>query len=180
MKPPALPARQARHRALDLLRREEEVTQVTDDMALDAAHSDHLASLTDVLEHAPGVVEHVVELLVVRHLELRARGHSSLLRCQLSEQQANQRRLAAAVPAQDADPIAAQDRRRQVAHDRGVTEGISDALAAQHLPTRAVGLLEGGLHASQIFAARAALEAQRIERAYPALVARAPRLDALP
>ena len=53
----------------------------------------------------------------MRYLELRARSYVAFLRDNVAEEQSDQRRLAAAIRAHDADAIATQDGRREAAHD---------------------------------------------------------------
>ena len=96
---------------------------------------------------------------------------------ELAEQQAEQRRLARAVRADQADAVAAHDRRAEV-----VTIG---AIAAREAHVRASttsrpersASCAWSLHAAGALASRAALDAQRLERAHASFVPRAARLD---
>jgi len=77
----------------------------------------------------------------VRDLEPGARGHRSLLRGEFSEEQPDQRGLAAAVGSEDADAIAAQDRSRVTSNDRHAVVCVTEILAAQHDSARPFGFL---------------------------------------
>src|SRR5690606_23732448 len=91
-----------------------------------------------------------------------------------------QRGLATAVGADQADAVAAQDGRGEVAHHRrpARVRGRHPA-RLEHLP--AGSLPAGGLHAhvTGVLATAGALHAHRLQPPHPPLVAGAPRLDAL-
>ena len=74
--------------------------------------------VADVLLDRLLLVERGLQLVEVGDLQVRAVADRPLSRRQLAEQEAQQRGLARAVGADDADLVAAHDRRGQVADDR--------------------------------------------------------------
>ena len=78
---------------------------------------------------------------------------------ELAEQQTEQRRLAGAVRADQADAVAAHDRRREVAHDRALAAREAHVARLDDEPPRALGLLRLQLHRCR--RARAARSARR-------------------
>jgi hypothetical protein len=118
--PVALPAAQRAHRRARPLGREEEVLQVAEHVPLLAADAHPLAAVGDAVEDAAVRVELLAQLVVVRDLEPRAVTDRARVRRQLAEQQAQERRLARAVRADEPHAVAAHDRGREVAHDRAV------------------------------------------------------------
>jgi len=105
--------------------------------------------------------------------------HPARLRLEVAQQEAQQRRLARSVRPDDADAVAAHDRRGEVPDDGPLAIREADVLGLEDQPARTLGLLDA--HAQQAaLAARLALLAQPFQRAHASFVARAPRLDALP
>ena len=80
----------------------------------------------DVVEDGRDLVELGAQLVEVGDLEVGAVADAARLRRQLAQQQAQQRRLARAVRTDDAELVAAHDRRREVARRPG-SAAISEA-----------------------------------------------------
>ena len=70
---------------------------------------DGVVALADRLEDRLVRIELLALLIVVRDLDVGAAPHLALVRRQLADDQSQQRRLAGAVRADEADAIAAQD-----------------------------------------------------------------------
>ena len=87
------------------------------------ADLDPLAARADRVGERRVEVERAAHLVEVGDLEPRALAHGARGRLQLAEDQLEQRRLAGAVRADQADLVAAQDRRREVADDRRFARG---------------------------------------------------------
>ena len=94
---------------------EEEVLEEADHVPALAADVEELAALGHVLEHRLLGLELQAELVEVGDLELRPEPHAPAIGRELAEQDAEQRRLAGAVRADEADAVAAQDAEREVA-----------------------------------------------------------------
>ena len=99
---------------------------------------------------------------------------------EVAEQQPQQRRLPGAVGTDQPDAVAAQNPRREVTHDDRAVVRLADPFGLEDQPSRGVGPLDPQADRADGRAPRGALLAHRHQRAHPALVARAPRLDALP
>ena len=112
-------------------------------------------------------------------LELGAEAHGAGVGRQRAEDQLEQRRLARAVGADQAQPVAAHDAQREIAHQRAAVERLGDVRKLGHEAARALAGIERELHVAEPRATLAALAAQRFEPAHAALVARAARLDPL-
>src|SRR5690606_7436486 len=98
---------------------------------------------------------------------------------QLAEQDPQQRGLARAVGADDADPVAAQDRGGRVLEQAARAIAVADAAHLDHLAPGRAALGDLHPHVAGELAPPGTLDAHRLERAHPSLVAGAPGLDAL-
>ena len=98
---------------------------------------------------------------------------------ELAEQQFEQRGLAAAVRADDADLVAAPDGGGEIAHDRRAAVAEGDVLRLDHLLAGHAAGLDFDARGAFALAALAAFLAHRLQRADAALVAGAAGLHAL-
>src|SRR4029453_7622562 len=96
-----------------------------------------------------------------------------------AEDEPDHRGLARAVRADEADPIAAHDPHRQVAHDLELAEPLACALQLGDQPAGALARVERELDVPQALAANGALGAERLQALHAAFVARAACLDPL-
>ena len=71
--------------------------------------------------------------------DVGAEPHGAAVGRQRAGQQIDQRGLAAAVRADDADAVAALDADREIAHDRAVAVGLGDAFGLDHQRAGGVG-----------------------------------------
>jgi hypothetical protein len=153
-----------------------------------ARRLDPLAAGADAVGERGVEVERAAQLVEVRDLEPRATPHRPRRRCELAEDELQERRLAGAVRADQPDLVAAQQRRREVAHDRvrfarraprrrRIRERdvlqLGDDLAARN------ARVDLERDATERLAPRRALGAQRLQALDAADAPRASRLDAL-
>jgi hypothetical protein len=132
-----------------------------------------------VLGHAEVVLEHLAVLVEVGDLQVGAMLHLAGLRGQLAEQQLEQRGLAAAVGADHADLVPAQDGGAEAGHRGHAVPGVGEVGGGDDLAPAQLGRLDGHGGGAQLAAAQAALAAQFHQRAHAALVAGAAGLHAL-
>ena len=125
-------------------------------------------------------VEGGAELVEVGHGQLGAELHGAGIGLDLAEDEFEQRGLAAAVRADQADLVAAQQAAREVLDDVTAAVGLGDAFELGHQLAGTLGLADLQFHLADTLAARRALEAQLLEPQHTAFVAGAPSLDALP
>ena len=144
-----------------------------------AADLDPVAPGADGVLHGRVGVELVAQLVEIRDGQIGAAAHGAGVRLDLAQDQLQQRRLPRAVGADEADAVAAQDARREIADQHVVAVGLRHPRQLRdHLARpRALVLLQ--IDAPQPVAARRAIAAQLLQPQRPAFVARAPRLDAL-
>ena len=107
--PVALAARQRLHRRPRPLGREQEVAQVAVDVLATAVDGDRVVAVADRVEDGALGIELLALLIVVGDLHVGAAAHLAGVGRELAEQQPQQRRLAGAVRADQADAIAAHD-----------------------------------------------------------------------
>ena len=115
-------------------------------------------------------------LLVERgDLQIGAEPHRAFVRRKLAGQQLQQRRLARAVRADQAEPVAALDARREILDDGQLAKALGDALGLDHQLAGFGGVARG--HRRHALGAAMAAEAlaHRLQFAEPAHVALAPR-----
>ena len=115
--PVALAAGEGLDRRPGALGGEEEVLQVTDDVARLAIHRHRVVAFTDDVGHGALGIELLALLVVVGHLHVGANADGALVWRELSQQQPQQRRLATAVGSDEPDAVAADHATREVAHD---------------------------------------------------------------
>ena len=175
----ALAPRQRAHRRVGPRRREQEVAQIAHDMLARAADLDPLAARADGVGQRGVEVERVAHLVEVGHLQLRALAHRAGVRRDLAQDELEQRGLAGAVRADQADLVAAQDGGGEVAHDGAGAVGLGHALEFGHDLAAAAAGVELQAHLADDVAARGALLAQRHQAVDAADAAGAARLHAL-
>ena len=111
--PVSLAARQRAHRRARAVGREEKILQIAVHvLRRDPRDLDEVRAVGDAVEHALLGIELLAQLVEVRDLEPGAEANRSRRRRKLAEQEAEQRRLAGAVGTDEADAVAARDRRR--------------------------------------------------------------------
>ena len=158
---------------------EQEVLQIADHMAGPAAHEHGIAAF-----RAEGALERGVEVegraALVEIGRLQGRGPADLagIGSQVADQHAQQGRLAGAVGAQYADPVAAQDARAETLNDRPVPVLLGDVLGLYGHAAPDFALFEHDAGALRGPEHGGAALAHVVQRGKPALVAPAPRGDA--
>ena len=93
----ALPAREHLDRGTCPLGREQEVSQVADDVARLTVQDHSVVLVAEVLLHGPLIIELVSQLVEVQRMQLGSQAHVARLRLQFTEQEAQQGGLAATV-----------------------------------------------------------------------------------
>ncbi|MNT03673.1 hypothetical protein D3C72_1382200 [compost metagenome] len=148
-------------------------------MLLLAADFDPLAAGTDEVFERGVEVELVAHLVEVRHLLVGAAADLAAVGLEFAQDQLEQRRLAGAVRAQQADLVAAQDGAAETADHGLLAEGLGGVGELGH--DLAAGLTRGHVHvdAALHLAARGAAGAQFLQPRDAALAARAAGFDAL-
>ena len=178
--PPALPARERRERRARLLGREQEVLHVADHVARLPAHM-HLvaAPFGQCLGQGDRGIEARALLVEPHHLEPGAQAHLARIRGQHAGQHVEQRGLARAVRAHDADAVAADDAGGEIPHDEAFAIGLGDALGRDDEVARPGRLARGHAHPALRAHAFAPLRAQRVQVLEPPDIALAPRRHAV-
>jgi hypothetical protein len=148
-------------------------------VAARAVDLDEVASRRDGVDERGFLVERGAQLVEVGDGDLGAQAHAAGVGRDLPQDELEQRGLAAAVGADHADLVAAHHAPREVLDHPLVAVGLAHVLQLGDEAPGALARGERKLHRSQQRAPRLALRAQRLEPAYPALVARAPGLHAL-
>ena len=151
---------------------EEEVLQVGEDMARPAVHHDGLAPFGEVLRHALLGIQFSAQLVDAADLQPAAVGDAAGRGLQPARQQAQQRGLARAVGADDADTLALEDAQVEPPDNRRLA-GVGEAEAVYLERQRARALAGLKLHAADALLQAALAEglAQLEQRAHAALVA---------
>ena len=163
--PAALAAGQRRDRRSGLLRREQEILHVADDVARLPADEHRVAAPAGQrVAHRRIRIERLAALVERRHLQVDAERDLALVRRELAGQHLQQRRLAGAVRSDQPDAVAALDADREVAHDRRVAEALRDALRLGHQLAGQLRLAHRDLHV----ALRAAVLAEILAQSAPA------------
>src|SRR5690606_28879446 len=146
-----------------------------------AVELDELAALGHVVHRVPVIAKLAAVLVEIGDLQARAVLDAAAVGPQLPQQQAQQGGLAAAVGADQADAVAAFDDRAEVVDQPRFAARMAEAqvLGDDHAlaALRRIVLLDA--HIALQFTPLGALATQRLQCADAALVARAPRLDAL-
>ena len=148
-------------------------------MTRGAVDKDRVAVIADVLVDGLVLIELVAQLIKVDGLEFGPERHRALLRRELTEQKAQQRRFTAAVGADDPEPVAAVQLKVQPVDDRPVRPSEAEPLGCDHAPPRAPGLLHGDACVPRAFSSRLSLDAQSLERSNSPFIAGSTRLDPL-
>src|SRR5262249_31494770 len=131
----------------------------------------------NAVEHGSIRIELLPQLIEVRELEIRAQANRSRVGWQFTEEQPEERRLTRAVRANEANAIAAHDRRRETASDGTIAVREADVACVDHQLPRSFGFLGLQTYGAYALASRLAFDAQCFERANTAFVARPTRLD---
>ena len=157
----ALAAGQRSHRRLRALAREQEVREVADDVPRLAVDDDGGVAVADAVGDRRVGIELLALLIEVGDLQPGAAPHLARVGLQLAEQQPQQRRLAGAVRADQADAIAAQDALREVADDRRAAERLRHVLRLEHQLPERLPVVDGEPHVAGLraYAARSARSA---------------------
>ena len=147
-------------------------------MLLHSAHHHLVAVGRDVLADGQLRAHLAPQLVEERKLHVRPAHHLARRRREPSGQQVEERRLARAVRAEDADPLAAQHRGREVRDHRFLRTGIGEGevLRLQHARAAGRGGVEPHRRRSRGSPPRRELLAQLHQRRDAPLVARRPRL----
>src|SRR6202051_2875597 len=164
---------------MQLLGAEQKVLQVARYVPAAAVHDHLIVAAPGVLHHRLIEIELRALLVVVGDLEPAAAPHLAVLDRDLAQQCLDQRALAGTVGPDQPDAIAAHDPAGVVPDDRAAVELDTQVLGFEHQGTRFGGDVLFQLDAAAALAPGAALRAQLVQGAYPALVAGASRLDAL-
>ena len=144
--------------------------------------------LSDLHEFGAGIdgvdqrrqrVELLAQLVEIRDMEVDALAHGSPVRLDFAQDELQQRALARAVGSDEADPVAADHARREIADQRAVAVILADGQQFGHQLARAFAGGQLQVHPAQAFAPRRAFAPQRFEPQHAALVARPACLDAL-
>ena len=126
----ALAARERADRALGLARIEQEILEIGAHMTRLAMHHDLIAARrAQRLPQGLVAVEHGAMLVEIGLGQVLGELDRAAVGLELAGQHAQERRLAGAVGADDADAVAAQDAGREVAHDDAL--GLLDAPSAE-------------------------------------------------
>ena len=178
--PVALAARERLDRGARARRVEKKILEIGNHVPVAAVDGHGGVAVGHGVLHAHRLVELRAKLVEVDDLELGALLDGAGLRRELAEEQAEQRGLARAVGADDADLVAALDARREIAHNPAAVVGVAEArvLALDHLEAAAIRLLRGDRRLAGAVAARGALGAHLLERVDAVARARALRLHA--
>jgi hypothetical protein len=136
--PVALAAGQRTDQRARALRGKQEIAEVADHVLLLVADLDEIRSRRDDIDQRRLFVELTPELVEIGHLHLRPERHPALVGRQFTEDQAQQRRLAGTVGADDADLVAALHTTREVAHHDLVAKALADVFERGHQLAAAV------------------------------------------
>ena len=143
-----------------------------------AADLDPLAARADGVGQRGVGVERLAHLVEVRDLDLRALLDRAAVGLQLAQDQLEQRRLAGAIGADQADLVAAQDGGGEALHDRPAAVGLAGVLQLGHDLAAAGAGIQVQPGAADHVTARGALVAQRHKPVDAADAAGAAGLDA--
>src|SRR5690606_21120413 len=160
---------------------EQEAAQVADHVPRLAVDEDVVATVADGFRHGLVRVEVAAELVEVTDFQVRAVLDRAGVGHDLAQHDAQQRALADAVVADQADPVAAHHFQRQAVDELFAAEAVVNVVQLDHLAAGLVGFLDvdARLLRPPETLALGGFGAQRLQRAHAALVAGAPRLYAL-
>ena len=160
---------------------EEEITQVTVDVAVAALEMHRLRDAGHVLRHCLVQIDLIPQLIQIHDLQIGPRGHLPGLRGELPQKQFEQRGLATPIRTQNSDLVPAEDLGGKVLDQRlghfRVREG--DALRPQNPLTRHRARLDLHLGRSRTLAAACPFPAQVKQGTHPPLIAGATCFDSL-
>src|SRR6185437_12378214 len=171
----AFAARQFFDRGAGLLGREQEVLHVAHDVLGHAIDDQRVGPAGgDRLLEGRGRIEPGAALVEGRDFEVGAEADAAGVGGELAGEQLDQRGLAGAIGADDADAVAADDAGGEVADDETVAETLADVFGLEHHLAREVGLGDAELDRADLALELAALLAeiaQALEAADIALAA---------
>ena len=175
----ALAAGQRTDRRPRPFRREQEVFEVADDVLAGAADLDVIRARRNHVGQRRVRIELGTELVEVGDFHLRALAHDAGIRLQLAEDEAEQRRLAGAVGADQADLVATLDAGGKVAHDLALAISLVDMLQLGDQLAALVAGIELQIDLAHPLAAGLAFGTQLVETLDAEYRTRAPGLDPL-
>ena len=174
----ALATAERAHGRVGARRREQEVLQVAHDVLARAVDLDPLAARADEVGQRGVEVEVVAHLVEVGDLQVGALLDGAAVGRQLAQDHLEQRGLARAVGAHQADLVAAQDGAGEALDDGSVAEGLGDVFELGHDLAAALALRDFELDAAGHVAARGVGGAQAFEALDARHRARAAGFDA--
>src|SRR3954471_16201305 len=178
--PAALAARQHLERRAHLFLGEQEVLHVADDVLRLAANHDMVAAAAGQrLGQRRPRIETFTMLVERRHLDVGAEPYAAAVRRAAAGQHLDERGLAGAVGADDADAVAALDPDREAVDDLSLAIGPADILGLDDELAGLVGFGSRDVGVARRAAMGAALVAQCVEIAEPLDVAFAAARDAV-
>ena len=164
---------------MQLFGAEQEVLQVARYVAADAVDHHLVVAPADVLHHRFIEIELGALLVVVGHLEPAAALDPPVLGLDFSQQRLDERGLAGTVGPDQPDTIAAHDACGEIANDDAAVELDAQVLDLEHQCTGLLGAVLFEFDAAGTLTPCAALRAQLVQGAHPALVTGASRLHSL-
>ena len=176
----ALTARERFHQRPDPLRRKQKIAQITDDVFSRTIDLDEITTLADGIAEGGIFIQCGTELVEVRDLEFGAQARLPVVGLQLSHDEFQQRGLAGAIGADQADLVPAQQPAGEILDDGPAAIGFGNVLQFRHQFPGTVPLGYRELHLARPIASRSALKPQRLKAAHSAFIAGAPSFDALP
>src|SRR5438270_13378588 len=139
MQPPALAARELAHRLLLVRAAEVEPRDVRARGHLEFADADHVLPAGDFLPDALGRRELLARLLDVGHAHGFADGNGARVRLLAPSDHANERRLARAVRADDADDRARRHLERELFDEQPLAVALGDVLELDYFVPQPLG-----------------------------------------
>src|SRR5215218_1452536 len=170
-----LPARERPDRLLLVRAAEVEAGHVRPCRDLARARLDDLDAVRDLLEYRPGPVELVASLVDVRELDGLADVDRACVWLLLADEHPEQRRLARAVGADDADDPRAWQAEREVLDQEPLTEPLAQVLDLDHLVPEPWPGRDGDLELAGDRLLVAGLREELLVRGQPRLALRLPR-----
>ena len=137
------------------------------------------AAIGERVLQRPFGLERLAALVECCHFEARAQLDVAAVGFELAGENVEQRRLAGAIRADDAEPVAAQDADREILHDGAVAPALADQLALGDEFPRGAPLADREFHIAYAIARLAALLPQIAEPVHAAHIALATPADAV-
>ena len=175
----ALAAGQGGHRTQGALGAEKETLEIAHHVARPAVDEDVVAAVRHGVGHGLLRIQLPPQLIEVADLQVGALLHGAGVGGHLADQDAQQRALADAVVADEADAVPAHDAQRQVPDERLAAVAVGDVAQFHHLAAGLTAVLHVDARLARGLQALRRLLPHGNEGAHTALVAGAARLDAL-